>query len=607
MAEKYLGELAVKISGNTEGLAKAIDFAKKSTQDAKTTAAKAEAAALAASKKIAAELAATAAKAKQHVEEMGKKITKFGKDMSMKVTLPILGIGAAFLKIAADSDKAFAGKLKGIQDDFKALALSFTKSLMPAIEDGIKAIRGAIQWFTSLDDGTKKTIVQVALLAASIGPLATIIGGLIPIVSTLITVLSANPIILAAAAIIGVVIAMNKLTEATYESKTTIAGFAKENQKASMEMAAGLAKFDSRLADSFVKTFKTISDNFQGVVESYDNFGKRMQAQTASQMAKTTGLTQELSDKLYAELTQSRLTSSEKEIADITAKYEAFKKIYGIGNAEIVRIEKEKQEKIQEVNDKEKQAELDRIQSKLNDLKSTDDAEREKLKVKLDALNALQDAENKYRTEKEEEERALNERINAFQKSMIDSSISAFLGLTNARLAQIESQRDAEGNLSEELKNEKRNLLNLNKTIAIADIGIKTAMAIMTAFAQLGAFGLPASIFLAGVGAAQVAAVLATPIPALADGGLIMPQPGGTLVQAAEAGAPEFFVPETTDVMSRLADRISANMGRPNVSTTTNNNSQMPGNLNIDGKAFRVWITEEMDNGRIRVPKRSVR
>lgn len=53
-----------------------------------------------------------------------------------------------------------------------------------------------------------------------------------------------------------------------------------------------------------------------------------------------------------------------------------------------------------------------------------------------------------------------------------------------------------------------------NKALAIVDIGIATALAIMKAFAQLGPIaGIPAAALVGALGAIQIAAVLAKPIP----------------------------------------------------------------------------------------------
>lgn len=108
--------------------------------------------------------------------------------------------------------------------------------------------------------------------------------------------------------------------------------------------------------------------------------------------------------------------------------------------------------------------------------------------------------------------------------------------------------------------------------------------------------------------ASAAAYVAAGVVRNLKDGGLIMPQPGGTIVRIAEAGIPEYAVPERKDYLTRLADRISENMNRPIVNNI-NPSLQMPNGmtLRIGDREFYGMLTDGSRNGRFVVdPKRGV-
>ncbi len=70
--------------------------------------------------------------------------------------------------------------LKGRWEEFKSaleeVALQIYDLLLPALESWLAKGQAFVDWFSELDDGTKKTILNIAGLAAAIGPLL-IIGG----------------------------------------------------------------------------------------------------------------------------------------------------------------------------------------------------------------------------------------------------------------------------------------------------------------------------------------------------------------------------------------------------------------------------------------------
>ena len=99
-----------------------------------------------------------------------------------------------------------------------------------------------------------------------------------------------------------------------------------------------------------------------------------------------------------------------------------------------------------------------------------------------------------------------------------------------------------------------------NKAFAAFDIAIKTSMGILGALAMLPPRpGL--ATFIGAVGAAQLAATLARPLPALADGGILPARPGGTAFIGGEGGQPEVVFP-LDRLESFLSDRGISGGGR---------------------------------------------
>jgi hypothetical protein len=92
----------------------------------------------------------------------------------------------------------------------------------------------------------------------------------------------------------------------------------------------------------------------------------------------------------------------------------------------------------------------------------------------------------------------------------------------------------------------------------------------------------------------------------LADGGMVMARPGGTVVTMAEAGVNEYAIPERQDVLQRLADKISENIG--NTTNITNNNN-IPDRvvINIDGNEFSGTLTRMSRDGQFKIdPNRGI-
>ena len=130
--------------------------------------------------------------------------------------------------MAENMNDNLAGQLQILKSQLEELAISFGELLMPAIRTIVGWIQKFVDWLNSMDEGTRKVIVTIALVAAAIGPILIIVGKVISAVGTIMTlvpklagvinaakgvfaafnaVCAANPYVLIIAAIVALVAA----------------------------------------------------------------------------------------------------------------------------------------------------------------------------------------------------------------------------------------------------------------------------------------------------------------------------------------------------------------------------------------------------------------
>ncbi len=179
-------------------------------------------------------------------------------------------------------------------------------------------------------------------------------------------------------------------------------------------------------------------------------------------------------------------------------------------------------------------------------LEETLTAEQEAADLRLSTALSFEE-ELKGRAERiaEAEEAAAEEAAEATERSeerkraarqltldLVSSGLSVIDQLAD-NAAQAELDRlEAQGASEEEIDAKKKELAKANakreKAIGVFDIGVNTASAIVKAFAQLGPIGGGiATAFISALGIAQTAAVLSTPLPKFAEGGIV---PGTSFV-----------------------------------------------------------------------------
>jgi len=106
--------------------------------------------------------------------------------------------------------EAGLGPIEQLKNTLGDLSEEFGKIILDGISPFVDSLKGLVSWFQGLDESTKKTIVQVAGIAAAIGPLIFIIGKL---GFALKALMASNPFTL-----IATVIATVLITAITYFS-----------------------------------------------------------------------------------------------------------------------------------------------------------------------------------------------------------------------------------------------------------------------------------------------------------------------------------------------------------------------------------------------------
>lgn len=92
-------------------------------------------------------------------------------------------------KMAETMQDNLAGQLTILKSQLEELAISIGEILMPSIRQIVGWIQGLVDWLNGLDEGTKKIIVTIALVAAAIAPVLIVIGKVVGAIGTTMTVI----------------------------------------------------------------------------------------------------------------------------------------------------------------------------------------------------------------------------------------------------------------------------------------------------------------------------------------------------------------------------------------------------------------------------------
>lgn len=74
--------------------------------------------------------------------------------------------------------ETFASQCSMLWNNVKVLGIEIGNELVPTVKDAAGVAGDVVSWFSSLDSGTKRTIVNLGLVAAAVGPVTTVFGRL---------------------------------------------------------------------------------------------------------------------------------------------------------------------------------------------------------------------------------------------------------------------------------------------------------------------------------------------------------------------------------------------------------------------------------------------
>lgn len=121
--------------------------------------------------------------------------------------------------MAGIMDDTLEGSMMRLKSATEGLGISFGEIMAPAISSAAETLSSIAMKFSNLSEGTKKTIVVIAALAAAIGPLIFAVGAL----TTAFAFLAANPIVLI---ITGIILAIAGLVAVFIYVKNNAQAFA---------------------------------------------------------------------------------------------------------------------------------------------------------------------------------------------------------------------------------------------------------------------------------------------------------------------------------------------------------------------------------------------
>lgn len=93
--------------------------------------------------------------------------------------------------MAKTMEDNLGGDITVLKSALQELAISFGDLMMPALRQIVEKVQSLVDWLNSLDEGTKNTIIQIALVVAAIGPVILIIGKIVGAIGTIISAVGA--------------------------------------------------------------------------------------------------------------------------------------------------------------------------------------------------------------------------------------------------------------------------------------------------------------------------------------------------------------------------------------------------------------------------------
>ena len=203
--------------------------------------------------------------------------------------------GGAAQQMADTQLDNLQGQITILKSALEGLAISFGELLMPAIKQIVGWVQKFVDWLNGLSEGTKKTVVTIALLAAALGPVLIVIGKVISAVGTIMTVVPkiagvintvkgafaalnatmlANPIVLIIAAIAALVAAFIYLWNNCDGFRQFWIDLWENVKQVAITVWNAIKEFFSQVWDAIKTIFSTAFEVIKTLVTTYFNLYK---------------------------------------------------------------------------------------------------------------------------------------------------------------------------------------------------------------------------------------------------------------------------------------------------------------------------------------------
>ena len=203
--------------------------------------------------------------------------------------------GGAAQQMADTQLDNLQGQITILKSALEGLAISFGELLMPAIKQIVGWVQKFVDWLNGLSEGTKKTIVTIALLAAALGPVLIVIGKVISAVGTIMTVVPkiagvintvkgafaalnttmlANPIVLIIAAIAALVAAFIYLWNNCDGFRQFWIDLWENVKQVAITVWNAIKEFFSQVWEAIKTIFSTVFEVIKTLVTTYFNLYK---------------------------------------------------------------------------------------------------------------------------------------------------------------------------------------------------------------------------------------------------------------------------------------------------------------------------------------------
>lgn len=224
-------------------------------------------------------------------------------DLQQKITAS----GGAAQQMADTQLDNLQGQITILKSALEGLAISFGELLMPAIKQIVGWVQKFVDWLNGLSEGTKKTVVTIALLAAALGPVLIVIGKVISAVGTIMTVVPkiagvintvkgafaalnttmlANPIVLIIAAIADLVAAFIYLWNNCDGFRQFWIDLWENVKQVAITVWNAIKEFFSQVWEAIKTIFSTVFEVIKTLVTTYFNLYKTI-IQTVFNVIKT--------------------------------------------------------------------------------------------------------------------------------------------------------------------------------------------------------------------------------------------------------------------------------------------------------------------------------